>query len=171
MNDGRRFYGKYRGKVTHNDDPDGLGRIQATVLEVYGKNDSPWAWPCVPYAGNGVGLMLLPPKGAWVWMEFEHGKPDVPIWSGCFWETGQAPKPQTIPTNPALKLLKTDSVTISIDDQNPGQGSIVIQTAAKASLTIQGNTITLDNAGQPTAAKVDMSGNKVSVNNGDLEVT
>lgn len=173
MTDDRRFFGKYRGTVKHNDDPKGLGRIQAIVTPVFGTDPSPWAWPSMPYAGKGVGLMLIPPIGAWVWIEFEVGNPKIPIWSGCFWETGQAPDPQVPgkPTNPDLKILRTDSVTIVIDDQNAGQGKIVIKTAANASLTIQGNTITLDNAGKPTVAKLEMSGNKVNINDGGLEVT
>ena len=159
-----RFYGKYRGKVTHNADTDGLGRIQATVLEVYGTNDSPWALPSVPYAGNLVGLMLIPPVGAWVWFEFEHGNPNTPIWSGCFWETGQAPAPAATPTT---KVLQTDTVTITIDDQQPGQGSITIETDAGCHLSISGNSIEIAN-GQ---GKIAFSAKTVSVNDGALEVT
>jgi len=40
---------------------------------------------------QGVGLFFLPPKGANVWVEFEGGDPDYPIWSGCFWSDGEVP--------------------------------------------------------------------------------
>jgi uncharacterized protein involved in type VI secretion and phage assembly len=169
MSPERIFHGKFRGKVTHNDDSDGLGRIQATVLEVYGSKDSPWALPSVPYAGDNVGLMLIPPVGAWVWFEFEHGNPDVPIWTGCFWEKGQTrPFPKATATT---KILKTDSVTITIDDTNSGQGSITIKTAANASLTIKGNSITVVNTDQTPAAKVELSGGTVNINGNSLEVS
>jgi uncharacterized protein involved in type VI secretion and phage assembly len=166
MNAERRFYGKFRGKVTDNDDKNKLGRLRAQVIEVYGTNDSPWAMPSVPYAGDGVGLLLLPPVGASVWFEFEHGDPDTPIWSGCFW-LGQ----QTQSLNagsPAIKILKTDTVTITIDDSQSGQGKITIATAANASLTIQGSSITLDNGSNAT---VGLSGSTVQINGSALEIT
>jgi uncharacterized protein involved in type VI secretion and phage assembly len=163
-----RFYGKYRGQVTHNADPNGLGRIQATVVEVYGKNDSPWALPCVPYAGDNVGLMLIPPEKAWVWLEFEHGNPDVPIWTGCFWESGQTrPFPKATATT---KILKTDSVTITIDDTTASQGSITITNASKASVAINGNSITIVNKDQ-APAKIEFTGGSVKINDTSLEIS
>ena len=47
--------------------------------------------PCAPFAGSGVGFFALPPVGANVWVEFEGGDPDYPIWSGCFWGAGEVP--------------------------------------------------------------------------------
>src|SRR5689334_1403488 len=86
----KRFYGKYRGKVIDNVDPLFLGRIMALVPAI---SEIPltWAMPCVPYAGPGVGFYAIPPLDANVWIEFEGGDPDYPIWTGCFWEEGQVP--------------------------------------------------------------------------------
>ena len=78
MSDEQLFFGKYRGQVTKNNDTNGLGRIRATVLDVYGTNESPWALPCVPYAGDKVGLMLIPPVGAWVWFESDSSSYGLP---------------------------------------------------------------------------------------------
>lgn len=79
------FFGKYRGKVVKNDDPLKLGRVQVTVPSVLGDVQI-WAMPCVPYAGPGVGHFFIPPANAAVWIEFEEGRPEQPIWTGCFWE-------------------------------------------------------------------------------------
>jgi uncharacterized protein involved in type VI secretion and phage assembly len=79
------FYGKYRGQVANNMDPMQLGRIQVFVPAADGTTTN-WALPCAPYAAPEVGFLLLPPIGAPVWIEFEAGDPDYPIWSGCFWE-------------------------------------------------------------------------------------
>lgn len=86
-----RFYGKYRGTVENNIDPLSLGRIQIRAPAVLGSTAVAWAMPCVPYAGSGVGLFLIPPAGANVWVEFEGGDPNLAIWSGCFWGLGEMP--------------------------------------------------------------------------------
>ena len=104
------FYGKYRGTVTENSDPSMLGRIRAKVQDVLGSNDSGWALPSLPYAGKGVGLFLVPPVGASVWIEFEHGDPDYPIWSGCFWATGEVPATQDIMMEDIELLTKRNDV-------------------------------------------------------------
>ncbi|KFN42206.1 phage baseplate assembly protein V [Arenimonas oryziterrae] len=87
-----RFYGKYRGVVTDNDDPDGLGRIRANVPEVLHDVKTPWALPCAPYAGPDQGLFVIPPVKAGVWIEFEAGDPSRPIWTGTWWADKEAPK-------------------------------------------------------------------------------
>jgi uncharacterized protein involved in type VI secretion and phage assembly len=80
-----KFYGKYRGRVVDNIDRLQLGRIEARVPDV-DVTMTYWATPCMPYAAPQEGFLFLPPVGAPVWIEFEAGNPDYPIWSGCFWE-------------------------------------------------------------------------------------
>jgi uncharacterized protein involved in type VI secretion and phage assembly len=82
-----RFFGKYRGTVIGNVDPLNLGRIQAEVPSVAGYVSS-WAMPCIPYADTNVGSFTPPPVGTNVWIEFEAGNPDDPIWSGVFFAPG-----------------------------------------------------------------------------------
>ncbi|OUL31932.1 phage baseplate assembly protein V [Nostoc sp. 106C] len=114
----RRFFGKYRGKVENNVDPKQMGRIQVSVPSILGDGRLSWAMPCVPYAGNKVGFFAIPPISANVWVEFEAGHPDYPIWSGCFWGVNE------VPVQPALatkKVWKTESITLTLDD-GPGGG-------------------------------------------------
>jgi hypothetical protein len=85
-----QMFGKYRGRVLDVEDPQGLGRIRAEVLALQGV-ELGWALPCIPGAGPGSGHLVLPPAGASVWIEFEAGALDVPIWSGGFWQDGEAP--------------------------------------------------------------------------------
>ena len=80
-----KYYGKYRGLVMNNIDPLMLGRLQVQVLDVTGLIPGTWAMPCVPVAGINMGIFTVPPIGSGVWVEFEHGDPDYPIWTGCFW--------------------------------------------------------------------------------------
>ena len=84
-----QMFGKFRGLVLAVDDPEGVGRIRASVTAL--DLDLPWALPCVPGAGPGSGHLALPPIGAAVWIEFEAGDVDHPIWAGGFWRPGEAP--------------------------------------------------------------------------------
>jgi uncharacterized protein involved in type VI secretion and phage assembly len=110
------FYGKYRGKVSDNQDPLGRGRIRARVPAISGK-DLTWAEPCTPYAGPKVGWYTIPPLGANVWIEFERGEPDYPIWSGCFWGSGDLEIMPSEATAPEVKVFQTDKMALTLDDK------------------------------------------------------
>lgn len=160
-------FGKHRGKVVNNVDPLNLGRLQVTCPPVLGEGRASWAMPCTPYAGDGVGWFAVPPNEANVWVEFEGGDPDYPIWTGCFWDTGQLP---VQPALPSTKMWKTDGLTLKIDDL-PGAGGVTIEVGApvvpstlKISLTASG--IVLTNG----AASIKLSPATVSINDGALEV-
>lgn len=161
---GPPFLGKFRGKVTDNRDPLFLGRLRLKVQDVYGDNDSGWAMPALPYAGNGVGLFLIPPTDASVWVEFEHGDPEYPIWSGCFWAQGEVP---ASPAVAEMKVLKTDTATITLNDL-PGAGGITIETQAGMKIKIDASGIEINDG---TGGSIKMTGPQVSINNGALEVT
>lgn len=160
---GPPFHGKYRGVVSDNRDPLFLGRVRAKVQDVYGENESGWALPAVPYAGDGVGLFLIPPTDASVWIEFEHGDPDYPIWSGCFWAQGEVP---ASPAVAEMKVLKTDVATITLNDL-PGAGGVTIETSAGMKIVINTTGIEINN-GQNGSIK--LTGPQVSINSGALEV-
>lgn len=158
-----RYYGKYRGTVENNIDPLMQGRVQVSCPAVLGDGTNSWAMPCVPYAGDGVGLFLVPPTGANVWVEFEAGDPDKPILGGCFWGVGEAP---ATPAVPQMKVLKTDTVTVEINE-------LLQLTTITAQTFIGEATI---QAG-PTGLEISIGAQKialgiasVSVNNGALEV-
>ncbi len=99
-----QFFGKYRGKVLENVDPMDLGRILVDVPAVPSAKLS-LAWPCFPYSGEQVGLYFIPPLGANVWVEFEGGDPNHPIWTGCFWAEAELPAPAGLPGVAVLRML------------------------------------------------------------------
>lgn len=156
-------FGKYRGKVTGNKDPMNLGRVQVSAPAVLGDGRLAWAMPCVPYAGPRVGLFAIPPVGANIWVEFEGGDPDLPIWSGCFWGKDELP---FTPAVAETKGLKTEFVTITVDDR-AGAGGLTVETKSGLKLALRPEGIELSNGAQ----KVALTKNNVSVNDGALEVT
>ncbi|MDF2615501.1 MAG: hypothetical protein K0Q47_156 [Sedimentibacter sp.] len=84
--DDNKFFGKFRAVVSKIDDPEKLGRIKVTCPDIYGDDESPWAWPCFPIGGSlEIGYFGIPEKGAGVWVEFEQGHTTNPIWSGCWY--------------------------------------------------------------------------------------
>ena len=157
------FLSKYRGKVENNIDPMQLGRIQVSVPSVLGEGRMSWAMPCVPYAGSGVGFFAIPPVGANIWVEFEGGNPDYPIWSGCFWGVGEVP---AMPAIAEMKVLKTDMGTITLNDL-PGVGGITIETITGMKIEINALGIEITN-GQGGSIK--LTGPQVSINDGALDV-
>jgi len=160
MND---FLSKYRGKVENNIDPMQLGRIQVSVPSVLGEGRMSWAMPCVPYAGPGVGFFAIPPVGANIWVEFEGGNLDYPIWSGCFWGAGEVP---AMPAIAGMKVLKTEMGTITLNDL-PGVGGITIETTTGMKIEINALGIEITN-GQGGSIK--LTGPQVSINDGALDV-
>lgn len=104
-----KFYGKYRGMVVNNIDPEGRGRILVQVPDVLGMGVSSWAMPCLPFAGMQMDMHVVPPPNAGVWIEFEKGEPDYPIWTGCWWGSRlEAPiTAQTAPPALPIVILET----------------------------------------------------------------
>jgi hypothetical protein len=129
------YYGKYRGRVESNVDEELMGRIQVSCPAVPGLRLG-WAMPCVPYAGPGVGWFAIPPIGADVWVEFEAGDPNYPIWTGCFWQKGQIPIP---PGDPNTKAFVTTACRIVMNDLVEAGGGleIAVDLAAAAVATTE----------------------------------
>lgn len=82
-----RLYGKFRGMVVDNLDPMQQGRLRIQVPDVFGPQTAMWAIPCLPVGGLTQALFAVPIVGSSVWVEFEQGNPDYPLWVGCFWES------------------------------------------------------------------------------------
>ncbi len=165
MTVGQQFPGLFRGEVSNNIDPDGKGRVQIKMPSVFGSNELTWAMPCVPYAGNNVGHFFIPPNGAKLWIMFEGGVSENPVWLGCFWGDND-----TVPASPALaetKMIKTDTVTITITD-GVGPPGVSIETTAGMKIDISPSGIEISNG---LGATVKLEGPKTSVNGSALEVT
>jgi uncharacterized protein involved in type VI secretion and phage assembly len=155
-----RFFGKYRGVVIEVDAA--TMRVKASVASVLGGVTSGWAAPCVPYAGPQVGFMMLPEVGSGVWIEFEGGDVSLPIWTGCYWNSGDVPSTAAA----TLKTIVTKAGSLAFDTS---ASSATLQDASQPA-----NTLVIDSSGVTAtsgSSSVAVGSSSVSVNNGALEVT
>lgn len=171
MNQQKRFYGKYRGTVINNVDPLQIGRIQVAVPDVSGLLPSTWAMPCVPIAGKQMGTFVVPQMGAGVWIEFEQGDPDYPIWVGGYWGiVAEVPSLALvgIPASPNIVLQTGGQNTIMISDVPGPTGGIMLKSTTGASIIVNDTGIYIQNG---KGASIVMTGPTVTINNGALVVT
>jgi hypothetical protein len=171
---GRGYYGKYRGTVVNNIDPMGIGRLLVQVPDVLGLVPSSWAVPCVPLAGPtgpAMGVYLVPPIGAGVWVEFEHGDPNYPIWVGCRWGARSDVPPQAaigLPVSPSIIFQTAGQNSIVISDVPGPTGGIMLRTRSGAMISISETGIIISNG---RGATINLTGPTVSVNQTALVVT
>ena len=188
MNQGgiNKYYGKYRATVINNVDPEQRGRIQAIVPDVLGITPSSWAMPCLPIAGKQEGAYFVPQIGSGVWIEFEQGDPDYPIWTGCFWgNAAEVPTaalaPPPIPTGQNIVIQTTLQHSLIISDAAPtavlaaipaptppGTGGIVIRSPSGAMIVVNDTGIYIHNG---KGASIEMIGASVMINKVALVVT
>ena len=165
------FYGKYRGTVIDNNDPMKMGRLSVQVPDVSNVQSSTWAMPCAPFAGPQSGSVAVPPVGASVWVEFEQGNSDYPIWSGCFWGSAADVPPLAQSAPPGVQAIVLQSVgqsTLMISDVPGATGGILLQSSSGAMIAINATGITISN-GQ--GATITLTGPTVTINEGALAVT
>lgn len=162
--------GKYRGTVANNIDPLQIGRIQVMVPDVAGFIPSTWAMPCLPLAGLNNGLFTVPMIGSGVWVEFERGDPDYPIWVGGFWgSAAEVPVlARTVPPGVSGITLQTPLKNGLVISDMPGPtGGILIQTATGAMISVSDVGIIISNG---KGAVINLTGPTVDVNLGALTV-
>jgi len=169
----QKFFGKYRGTVVNNVDPLNVGRLLVEVPDVLSLAPSSWALPCVPLAGPTgppMGVYMVPPIGAGVWIEFEKGDPDYPIWVGCRWgSTANVPTLALLglPVSPSIVFQTAGQCALVISDVPGPAGGIMLKSATGASMILINDLgITIQTAGLLT-----VTGASVSVNEGALLIT
>jgi hypothetical protein len=169
-----RFFGKYRGLVIENIDPLQIGRVLAQVPSVLGETPSSWAMPCVPAAGIQAGVFIVPSIGSQVWIEFEQGDPDYPIWTGGFWGLPadvpvMALAPAAMPPGQNIVFETTGQNTLVLSDAptSPTSGGVILQAAGGAMIVVNEAGVFISNG---KGATITLIGPAVSVNSGGLSV-
>jgi hypothetical protein len=175
MSEGQALWGKYRGTVVNNVDPEQRGRLVVSVPDALGLVPSSWAEPCVPLAGPTgppMGVYLVPPIAAGVWVEFEHGDADRPVWVGCRWGSQSDVPPLVRAGNPAdpnivIQSLLQHVVMISDMAPTPATGGIILKSATGAMIVVNDSGIYISNG---KGASITMVGPTVTINNGALVI-
>lgn len=165
----QKYFGKYRGMVINNIDPMQMGRLMVQVPDI-SIIPSTWAMPCFPVTGKQMGLWVLPVIGSGVWVEFEQGNTDYPVWVGCF--PGSAADVPALalagnPVSPSIVLQTTLQNTLMISDMAGPAGGILLKTMTGAMISINDVGITISNG---KGALIAMTGPTVDINAGALTI-
>lgn len=186
MKSGPKFYGIYRGTVVNNIDPLQTGRIMIEVPDVGGLTPSTWATPCVPLAGKLMGTYMVPQIGAGVWVQFEAGDPDKPVWSGGWWGSAlevplAALAPLPIPPGQNIVIQTTLQHLLAVSDAPPlpmmvpvpapappGTGGIILRSPTGAMIVVNDTGIYINNG---KGATIELVGPSVMINKIALVVT
>ena len=134
-----RYFGKYRGTVSDNDDQTQARPRQGARAGRARRSRAVGDAVRAVRRGRRSASSQCRRSGTGVWVEFEAGDPSFPIWTGCFWADSQLPSTAA----PAVKLWKTDSVTITIDDDN---ADLVAENTSGSKITI-GDDVIADSGG------------------------
>lgn len=153
-----RYFGKYRGLVKEVDGTN--GRIKAQVPAVFGDQTSPWAMPAAPFAGPSHGLVMLPEVDDGVWIEFEAGDPDVPIWTGFWWGDDEWPSPAD---KDVRGFITSQGLQIILDDKNK---ELILKHPGGGEIKMTDNDITITIG----SASIKLSSSGINMNNGAFEV-
>jgi uncharacterized protein involved in type VI secretion and phage assembly len=173
-NEEHRFLGKFRGTVLNNIDPEQRGRLIVNVPDVLGAAPSTWAEPCTPLAGPTgppMGVYMVPPIGSGVWVEFEHGDPDYPVWVGCRWGASSDIPPLAragLPVSPNIVIQTAGQNSFVISDLPGPTGGITLKSTTGAFITVNDTGIYIQNG---KGASIVMTGPTTTINNGALVIT
>lgn len=170
MRAGTKYYGVYRGTVVNNIDPLQIGRIIATVPDVGGVIPTTWAMPCVPLAGKQMGTFFVPQIGAGVWVQFEGGDPDRPVWTGGWWGVvAEVPSLALagVPGDANMVMQTMLQNTVVISDLPGPTGGIMLKSTTGASIIVNDTGIYIQNG---KGASIVMVGPSVTINSGALVV-
>lgn len=165
-----RYFGKYRGTVVDNNDPLRQGRLTAQVPDVLGDTPCTWALPCLPVAGQQMGVFVLPLIGSGVWMEFEQGDINYPVWTGCWYAAASEVPTDALtgpPASPNILLRTAGGHEVLITDA-PGGTGISLSTLTGAKIQVAETGIVIDNG---RGASISLTNNQVDINHGALVVS
>lgn len=120
-----RYYGQYRGFVETNDDPKKMNRLKVIIPQLNPVTTNVyWAWPVGIWGSKGYGVQMLPQVGDMVWISFENGDPDYPIWEHAGYGKNEIPSEFITPNHYGFK---TPNGSILVINDNKGEEEILVK--------------------------------------------
>lgn len=126
--------------------------------------------PLAGPTGPPMGVYMVPPIGAGVWVEFEQGDVNYPIWVGCRWGAPSDVPPLAhlgLPVSPNIVLQTAGQNSIVISDLPGPTGGIMLKSTTGATLIVNDTGIYIQNG---KGASIVLTGPTVNVNLGALTV-
>jgi hypothetical protein len=112
-----KYYSSYRAFVYDVEDPENLQRLKLIIPTVSGDQVyNYWAFPKGVFSGEGYGSQVLPKKGDVVWVEFEGGCPEVPIWSHGHFGKNELPEDPDLKDKDCYWLITPAGNKIKLHD-------------------------------------------------------
>lgn len=126
-----RYYGIYRGKVMDTLDSTDMGKILVNVPEITRDPTKALSNPAAPL--HPVMADFPPEVGDTVWVLFEDGRPEFPVWIGHWWTkpgTGMARPSDLNPPSgqkPTKRFFVTKSGHRLVFEDKSGSEEILIE--------------------------------------------
>jgi hypothetical protein len=151
-----QYFGKYSGIVKDNRDDDKLGRIMVSVPAIFDPDETVRARPVLPY-----GVFFVPEKDTGVWVEFEGGDPNLPLWVGVQPAPGAFADAQSA-SPPTIRAVSTVSGHLLVFDDTSGSEAIVLTDGAHQHvLSLDGDGVTVQEG---------QSGNKITISSDSVVI-
>jgi uncharacterized protein involved in type VI secretion and phage assembly len=166
-----KYYGVYRATVLNNVDPMLLGRINVSVPAASSVTPTTFCDPCFPFTGKQMGAFMIPQIGASVWIMFQGGNPDFPVWmGGLYANQGEVPALALagVPGDASVVFQSQLQNTIAISDLPGPTGGIMLKSTTGATIIVNDTGIYIQNG---KGASIVMTGPTVTINTGALVVT
>jgi hypothetical protein len=176
MTSDSNYPGLYRATVMINVDPELRGRLMLSIPDVLSFVPSTWAEPCTALAGPTgppMGVYMVPPIGAGVWVMFEQGDAGRPVWIGCRFDISANVPTLALAGNPAdpnicIQSLLQHMVMISDMPPSPLTGGIILKSTTGAMIVVNDSGIYISNG---KGAMMTMVGPTIDFNVGALTIT
>lgn len=135
-----KFFGVYRGLVHSVNDPLDKGRIRIRIPQLFGDSPTEWVWPT-----QVVSSRFLPPAvNQGVWVMFESGNPNYPVWIGTF-ELGQSTTNQVYTKAPSSAQLEKQFIVGTVVEKAPSLDLVATLAAMSDELVaLRGRVTTLE---------------------------
>lgn len=155
------FPGIYRAIVKDISDTQNRARIKVLIPAIHDENEKignlPWADCCSNVAGPDRGILRVPDVNDVVYIMFEQGDKEYPVWLGSWW--GKNDLPSEVPKgneSDHLVIKQGEGFSIDISDENGDKYiSISTQDGTEVKLDETGKEIII--AGGSTTTRISIT--------------